>query len=541
MPRFLIVILVLLSALSASANDVTRFSMQSGSPGGGTPLHDRGLRGEGQVIAILDTGLDYDSCYFAEADGSPPPLNIGLSSSNVDPRRRKVIAYNFLYACAEYPGSRGCENPLDRGAFDNQGHGTHAAGAAAGDKGAFGAYDYADAIAPAAKLVVQDAGFIGGDNCSQRPGLGCPLRDLRPLFAQAYAQGARIHSNSWGDRQGASAFQLPPTGNYSPGASQIDEFVFSHPDMVVIFNSGNAGSLGATSLSAPGVAKNAIQVGGTRIPERGDDVVAGFSGFGPTRDGRIKPDLVGPANVTAGDSDFDVNSRNCTFSLQPGTSWAAPTIAGAAALTRQYYTEGFYPSGERNAAGSFNPSAALIKATLIAAARRVPFREQNNQLRQSLPVPSFEQGYGFPVLDDALHFRGESTRLKIYDGVEVSAVGGFSTTLLVAAGKPLRVVLVWTDPPSAPRSATDSRPVLINDLDLRVTNTAGVARLGNDTVGGGVADRLNNVELVNIAAAEEGGYQIEVSGSRLAATTAQRFALVIVGEFREVRTRGARR
>ncbi|MEA2488991.1 MAG: hypothetical protein QOH21_783, partial [Acidobacteriota bacterium] len=235
--------LLLVISLTASANEVSYRSLQSGWGSVATPLHDRGLHGEGQVIAILDTGLAYDSCYFAEPDGTPPPFNTGsaaggLDWENVDTSRRKVIAYDFLYSCDQFPNAKGCETPGEAGALDNQGHGTHAASSAVADTGEPIAHDYADAIATGAKLIVQDAGFIGGDNCSQRPGIGCPVK-LLPILEQAYRQGARIHSNSWGDRQGASPQGVPPTANYPAGARDIDAFVVSHPDFLVVFNTGN--------------------------------------------------------------------------------------------------------------------------------------------------------------------------------------------------------------------------------------------------------------------------------------------------------------
>src|SRR5258708_17713397 len=122
---------LLLVALTASANEISYRSLQSGSTAGGTPLFDHGIHGEGQVIAILDTGLDYDNCFFAESDGSRPPINTGSPASgyawtNIDPTRRKVIAYDFLYSCDQFPGAPGCEDPSDPKAHDSQGHGTHA-------------------------------------------------------------------------------------------------------------------------------------------------------------------------------------------------------------------------------------------------------------------------------------------------------------------------------------------------------------------------------------------------------------------------------
>src|SRR4051812_14314147 len=87
---------VLLVAFTVSANEVSYRSLQSGSAFGPTPLYDHGIHGEGQLIAILDTGLNLQSCYFAEADGSLPPIN-RFRGTTVDLSRRKVVAYDFLW------------------------------------------------------------------------------------------------------------------------------------------------------------------------------------------------------------------------------------------------------------------------------------------------------------------------------------------------------------------------------------------------------------------------------------------------------------
>lgn len=512
---------------SAVANDRTVTSMQSGSTT--TPLHDRGIHGEGQIIAILDTGADWTSCYFAEADGSRPPVNTGtpaggLEWKNVDFARRKIIAYNFLYSCDQYPGAPGCEDPSRPGDYDNARHGTVAAGAAAGDKGTPIVHDAGDAIAPGAKLVIQDGGFIGGDACSQRPGFGCPV-NLTPILDQAYKQGVRIHSNSWGDRQGAMAGPVP-TANYPQSAYDVDAFVWSHPDLLVVFNTGNYLSEGlppASSLSAPGSAKNTLQVGGTRgYAGRGDTVLAGYSLTGPTRDGRIKPDVVGPAYVYSADT----TGSNCDASHQGGTSWASPSVAGGAALVRQYFADGFYPSGERTAADGFTPSAALLKATIIAAAREVPKVLSSAGTVDADPVPSFQQGWGFPVLDDALFFTGDQRNLRVHDVPLSSGLAQgetFTRTVRVASGIALKAVLVWTDPPGHVAGISDTSAQLVNDLDLRIVTPDG-STLGRD-------DHRNNVEVVAVPDPVAGLYTVTVTAPRIGFGSRQSFALVITGDF----------
>jgi hypothetical protein len=518
---------LLIAALPVSANEVSYRSLQSGSANGATPLYDHGIHGEGQIIAVLDTGVDINSCYFAEGDNAPPPFNTGSSQGgldweNVDLTRRKIVAYDYLYSCDQYPNAQGCDQAGLAGSFDNHGHGTHTASIAAGDKGVPLLHDFADSLAPGAKLVVQDGGYTGGDACTQFPGVGCPA-SITPVLDQAYKQGARIHSNSWGDRQGR--LTAPPTANYPPTAYDLDAFVWSHPDMLVVFNTGNLGVASATprsSLSAPGSAKNTLQIGGTRTGTRDDDTLATFTLFGPTRDGRIKPDLVAPARVISGSREIDGDPSTCDAAWQDGTSFAAPTAAAAAALVRQYYTDGFYPTGAATPTNAFTPSAALLKATMIASARAVPLRGNilTNGKVAALPVPSIEQGWGFPVLDDALYFPGDTRQTHVVDRpLSAGLSDGESATvrLNVKAGTPLKAVLVWTDPPGHIAGASDTAPQLVNDLDLSVTGVTATP------------DRLNNVEVATLDAS--GNVAITVTAHRLGFGTRQGYALVITGDF----------
>ncbi|MGA7617564.1 MAG: S8 family serine peptidase [Thermoanaerobaculia bacterium] len=542
MKRLLEVTLALvLLALPLQADEVFNRIMQSGDVNGPASVHDHGIHGEREIIAILDTGLDWDGCLFAEADHAPPPVNTitadgKLETANVDLSRRKVVAYDFLYSCDENPFSPGCDDPQSHLAWDNQGHGTFAASVIAGDSGTPIAHDYGDGFAPGAKLVIQDAGFIGGDSCSQRPGLQCPLRDLRPVLQQAWDQGARIQSNSWGDRQGKDPTRIPLTGNYSSGARDIDDFVWRHPDMVVVFNTGNAGALGASSLSSPGLAKNTIDVGGVERTSSGILRIVDYSGTGPTRDGRIKPDLVAPAMILGAQGDNDISTNDCNFSFQGGTSWSSPTVAGLAALVRQYYRDGFYPDGERAPASAIDPSAALVKATLIASARRVPYLQSGSRTLPIDSVPSFEEGFGMPVLDDALYFRGDTSRLKV---VDVGDAGGLmenqsrAVRLDVRPGVPLKAVLVWTDPPGSPVSTYDPTPELVHDLDLVVTAPDGTLHYGNETLHPGTRDRLNNAEVVEIADPLSGAYVVRIDASRVSPAARQGFALVVTGDLIE--------
>src|SRR2546421_2404612 len=168
--------LISLVAAAASANELSYKTLQSGPSGSTTPIFDHGIHGEGQIIAFLDTGVDYDICFFVEPNGSRPPINTRFDQNNVDLTRRKIVAYDFLYSCDQFPGAAGCDDPNSPSGWDNHGHGTHAAASAGGDRATPIAHDYGDSIAPRAELIVADGRYVGGAHCAPRAGSGRPVR-----------------------------------------------------------------------------------------------------------------------------------------------------------------------------------------------------------------------------------------------------------------------------------------------------------------------------------------------------------------------------
>ena len=493
-------------------NDTTIWVGQSGLDAGmTTPVFDHGIHGEGQVVGYIDTGIDADMCYFRDTARGLPPTNACNSGTVVDTAQRKVLAVDFLT-------STECAGGIANTEWDTQGHGSHVAGTIAGDNFATPiAHDPGDGMAPGAKLVVQDAGFRT-DNCGDLPGIGCPVVDLKPIFQQAFTQGARIHTNSWGDNENAAV-----QNNYSAASQDVDTFMFQHPDFLILFAAGNSGP-GTGSVGSPSTNKNGISVGAT-LRGTSANSMAGFSSCGPTSDGRIKPDLTMPgSNIVSARNDTNVASNNCATTTMSGTSMASPAAAGMAALARQYYTGGFYPTGAAVAANAFTPSAALVKATLLNSTQTMTGTGTG-------PVPNNCQGWGRVLLDDTLFFTGQARTLFATDdaGFAQGATGQTKTfTVQVAAGQALRATLAWTDFPSTPAASVN----LNNDLDLTVSGPSGTF-LGNvfansQSTTGGTADRRNNVEQVTILAPAAGSYTITVRAFNVP-SSAQPFALVVSG------------
>lgn len=490
-------------------NDTTIWVGQSGATGPQTtPVFANGIHGEGEIIAVLDTGIDPDMCYFREATDAPPPVNACDQGTVVDSSRRKIIGVDFLW-------STECAGGISSNEWDTHDHGTHVAATIAGDNlQNLISHDAGDGMAPAAKLIIQDGGLTT-DNCADLPGIGCPVVDLNPIFQQTYDQGARIHSNSWGDNEND-----PTQNDYSLGSRDVDEFMWAHPDFLILFAAGNSGP-GAASVGSPSTAKSAVSVGAS-LRGTSAEGMASFSSCGPTDDGRIKPEITVPGSgIISANNDGITNSNNCVTRSMSGTSMATPGAAGLSALIRQYYRDGYYPTGQASVSDAFTPSAALLRATLVHAGQN---------MTGSATMPANCQGWGRVTLDNALYFPGDARRLFANDASPGLAAPGqeLQYHLNTTAGQPIKVTLAWTDFPSTPAAL----PHLVNDLDLVVEHD-GNSYLGNVwsagvSTTGGSADRLNTLEQVAIPAPVTGPVVVTVRAHNIP-NGPQPFALVISG------------
>lgn len=99
--------------------------------------------------------------------------------------------------------------------------------------------------------------------------------------------------------------------------------------------------------------------------------------------------------------------------------------------------------------------------------------------------------------------------------------------------QPLKITLVWADPPGIASSATPA----INNLDLEVISADGSQRFrgiklnGGVSVQGGVADAINNVEMVLVDKPQLGNWTIMVLGTAVnVGNPGQGYALVVTAD-----------
>ncbi len=100
--------------------------------------------------------------------------------------------------------------------------------------------------------------------------------------------------------------------------------------MIICNSAGNEGDGDWHFIGTPADAPGVIAVGAVRL----DGQKAGFSSFGPTADGRIKPDL-----ATPGEAVVAASIRGHELSRQNGTSLASPLLAGSLAALWSAFPE----------------------------------------------------------------------------------------------------------------------------------------------------------------------------------------------------------
>lgn len=442
-------------------NATVRWIDQSNATGQ-TPIHDHGIKGLGQLIAVQDGRVNPNHCSFSDPEGDP-----------FGPNHRKIEAY-FTSTGSDL-------------------HGTHTACTALGDAGAD---NDLRGMAYEARLVY-DIYSISATSFNTK-------------LTRNYNAGAAVHTNSWGN-DGTTA--------YDSLARIIDVFSYDNDDNLVIFAVTNT-----STLKNPENAKDCLAVGASQDTPSQASFCSG--GSGPTNDGRRKPEIYSPGCSTRS----AYASSTCSSTALTGTSMAAPSIAGCATLARQYYADGFYPSGAADPNDGFTPSGALLKATLL---------NSSVDMTGVSGYPSNREGWGRVLLHNTLVFDDDAREIIVRD-VRNAAGDAMNTGDFVefevdvnSLFEPLRATLVWHDPPGA----VNANPAYVNDLNLTITGPAGEYKGNVFSSGvsatGGVYDNKNNVEMIYMPVPVAGRYTIRVDAAAVNSGT-QGYALVLTGDITEV-------
>ncbi len=380
-------------------------------------------------------------------------------------------------------------------------------------------------------------------------------------MADAAASGLTLSNHSYGFTRGwvqdgswywygnptISATEDYLFGFYDSYAQDWDEIAFNAPNYLIVKSSGNdrnddwnsghyvlsggswvwstaardpdGGADGYDCIDQHGVPKNILTIGAVNdIPggwtAPGDVVQSAFSSWGPTDDGRIKPDLV--ANGVGVYSTTNTGISN--YTTLDGTSMATPNTTGTLVLLQEHYKNG--------RGGTL--SAAALKGLVI------------NTANEAGPAngPDYQNGWGLLNASGAANL---ITNDNAVGGLILQAtlMNGQTTDYVYYSNgsSPINVTLCWTDPAGTPPAASlnPTTLMLVNDLDLRiiknttyylpwVLNPASPAAAA--TKGDNIRD---NVETVNILSPTAGYYTIRINHGGALSGGSQAYALIVNG------------
>lgn len=273
-------------------------------------------------------------------------------------------------------------------------------------------------------------------------------------------------------------------------------------------------------ISVTANAKNILTIGAVNPlpfgPTTSSDIsVASFSGWGPTDDGRIKPDLVADGVNMLSTSSNGVAS----YSPLSGTSFSAPSVTGSLLLLQEYYAQ-------KNA-GNF-----MRAATLKGLACHTAFDAGNIG-------PDYIYGWGLlnmPKAAQAITDKGGKSTIA----EQILAQGQQQTFTVTASGNGvLMATISWTDVQGTPTTdgTVNSRtPKLVNDLDIKISDGTNLFRpwvldpLQPSLAATAGDNILDNIEQIYIPGAQPGKtYTITVSHKGTLSTGSQPYSIIITG------------
>jgi len=299
--------------------------------------------------------------------------------------------------------------------------------------------------------------------------------DLTEMTNEA-AQGLLVSNHSYGINN-RSYINLPGFfGRYTTLSRGIDELTFNANMYLPVFAAGNdrnglfvsgnlvylnSAKLGHDLLTHEMVSKNAVVVAAvygittyqTSLFASNNVVMSDFSQWGPTDDFRIKPDISAKGVSVYSSTGTSITS----YSVLNGTSMAAPAVSAVFILWQQIHHL-YYPTANNN---SGFMKAASLKALMAHSASEAGEAEG----------PDSKFGWGLIDAKKGAEILKESTEGKIvFKELNLLNYQQYEYELLLDGTQPLTATIAWTDRSAQPVAIAESPiPVLINDLDLRIT------------------------------------------------------------------------
>ncbi|NER13143.1 S8 family serine peptidase [Leptobacterium flavescens] len=347
----------------------------------------------------------------------------------------------------------------------------------------------------------------------------------------AASNGMLVSNHSYGfaaRNPFTGAVQIPIYyfGGYIDESRGWDELMYNAPNYLMVVAAGNDGNDNTANssplegnslydkLTGHSTSKNNLVVANAQDANVSGDgtlnsvSINSSSSEGPTDDLRIKPDITG--NGTQVYSTFD--NSDTAYNSITGTSMASPNVTGSLLLLQQHYN---------NVNGNFMRAATLKGLALHTA----------DDAGSSGPDAIF--GWGLMNTKAAAEAISQNGNESKIDELVLNPGQTYSITVDSDGVNPLIASISWTDPAGTANTGTInlSTPVLVNDLDLRVSqggttfNPYRLTSVTTNDTGDNIVDPYERID-VNGAA---GTYTITVTHKGSLSGGSQNYSLIITG------------
>ncbi|MDA8693452.1 S8 family peptidase, partial [Saprospiraceae bacterium] len=318
-------------------------------------------------------------------------------------------------------------------------------------------------------------------------------------------------------------------GIYNVHSQNWDALSYNAPYLIMSTGASNNGSLNFNPdgsrydlLASNKLGKNSIVVGACAdvLDYTGPESVrqAFFTSWGPTDDWRIKPDIT----AVGLNSSSTREANDTSYGTGQGSSFAAPIVSGGLGLLQQYYHN----------LNSVYMKGATAKALILSTTDEAGEHDG----------PDFSNGWGLFNAEKAAEVITNNGTSAIIAESILNQDEIISLAIEVDGTEPLTVAVCWNDPPSEPfadEPFNDPTPMLINDLDVRVTSSSETFfpwmmepndSFDNYTDAATKGDNFrDNIEIINVENIEAGTYNITISAKGILQTGSQDFSLIVNG------------
>jgi hypothetical protein len=284
------------------------------------------------------------------------------------------------------------------------------------------------------------------------------------------------------------------------------------------------GRSGYDCINGAALGKNVMTVGAVNAIAAGytqpsNVVMSSFSCWGPTDDGRIKPDIVADGVHLL--STYDTNDSS--YAYLSGTSMATPSVTGSVGLLLEY---------QRKLHGTTLLRSSTLKAIILNSASEAG----------SDPGPDYVYGWGLMNTLKAIKLM----QLDSIDGAqshirEILLTQGDTVRLDVGCNglDSIKATICWTDPSGTPvtPALNPTNKMLVNDVDLRIIRKYNqtvynpwVLNPSSPTAAATTGDNsIDNVEQVFIPSTERTVYTVQISHKGTLSGGQQYVSLAIQG------------